>query len=94
VIKRETQGESAEEIFAELFAEDEGRCCFPDPQTIREVEDRAVEITEYYEGEGFVVSRERDHVGFDLEYVKRTPRVAPLVGHAEVKGLSSVDKVG
>ncbi len=46
------------------------------------------------EGGGFVVSRERDHVGFNLEYVKRTPLVAPLVGHAEVKELSPVPKVG
>src|SRR5919107_3116880 len=92
-IERETQGESAEEIFAKLFDESECHSSFPDPETLQAVEERAVEIvTEYYEGEGFVVvSRERDHIGFDLECVKKTLRGVPLVEHAEVKGISGAE---
>jgi hypothetical protein len=70
-IERETQGESAEETFAELFAEDEDGRILPRPAGHTGGWRRAVEIlTECYEGEGFVVSR----VCFDLECVKRTPR--------------------
>jgi hypothetical protein len=87
-IELESQGEAAEEMFAELA--DGDAPCFPNQETIREVERHAVEIvTGYYEGDGFeVVSRESERVGFDLDCVKRAPRRAPLVEHAEVKGLS------
>jgi hypothetical protein len=90
-IELEAQGDSAEEIFEELFEEKiESRHFFPDREKIQQVEERAVEIvTDYYESEGFeVVSMEHDYVGFDLECVKRTPRRPPLIEHVEVKGVS------